>query len=84
MRDLTQSGLGDRTTPHITSFDHHVLSEGVTLFGPYASDKDANRNVLWNSDQVGLGGDRVQWLLALEDRAKFFKTTIILNQFQGV
>ena len=40
--DLTQSGRGDRTTPPITSFDDHVLSEGVALFDPYASDEDAN------------------------------------------
>ena len=35
-RDLTQSGRGDRTTPPITSFDYHVLPEGVALFDPYA------------------------------------------------
>ena len=25
IRDLTQSGRGDRTTPYVTSFGHHVL-----------------------------------------------------------
>ena len=40
-----QSGRGDRSTRPITSFDQHVLSEGVALSDPYASDKDAKLNM---------------------------------------
>ena len=40
-----ESGRGNRTTPPITSFDHHVLSEGVA--DPYASYEDANQNMLF-------------------------------------
>ena len=52
-----QSRLGDRTTHPITSFDYHVLAEGVALFYPYASDEDGNRNMPSSSKQVGPGGD---------------------------
>ena len=52
-----QSGRGNRTTPSITSFDHHILSEGVAIFDPYASDKDTNGNTPSSSKQVGLGRD---------------------------
>ena len=55
IRDFTQSGLGDRTTPPITSFDHHVFSEEVALFNPYANDKDVGPNIpraLSNSGQA--------------------------------
>ena len=57
IRDLTQSRLGDRTTPPITSFDCHVLAEGVALVYPHTSDEDGNRNMPSSSEQVGLGGD---------------------------
>ena len=59
IRDLTLSGRGDGTTPPITLFDHHVLSEGVALFYPYARYEDAKRNMPCSCEQVDLGGDRV-------------------------
>ena len=55
IRDLMQSRGGDRTTPPITSFDDHLLSEGIALFDPYASDEDANQNMPCSSLQVEAG-----------------------------
>ena len=45
IRDLMQSGRLNRTTPPVTIFDHHVLSEGVRLFDPCASYEDAKRSI---------------------------------------
>ena len=57
IRDFTQSGRGNRMMPRITSFDYHVLPEGVALIYLHASDEDGHRNIPWSSEQVGLGGD---------------------------
>ena len=38
-------GSGHYIENGCTSFNYHVLSEGVALFDPCARDEDANRNI---------------------------------------